>query len=65
LADRVKVLVMNAHAWHGGLENRTDRPRTALQPGNEDISYGWTAQDKQHDGRKQHISHVQKNTEGG
>lgn len=24
------VVVMNAHAWHGGLENRTDRPRLAL-----------------------------------
>jgi hypothetical protein len=24
------VLVMNAHLWHGGLANRTDRPRTAL-----------------------------------
>lgn len=24
------VVVMNAHAWHGGLANRTDRPRTAL-----------------------------------
>ena len=24
------VVVMNAHLWHGGLANRTDRPRTAL-----------------------------------
>ena len=24
------VAIMNAHAWHGGLPNRTDRPRTAL-----------------------------------
>jgi len=24
------VIVMNAHCWHGGQENRTDRPRTAL-----------------------------------
>ena len=24
------VVVMNAHAWHGGLPNRTDHPRTAL-----------------------------------
>ena len=24
------VVVMNAHAWHGGTENRTDRPRCAL-----------------------------------
>jgi ectoine hydroxylase-related dioxygenase (phytanoyl-CoA dioxygenase family) len=24
------VVVMNAHLWHGGLPNRTDRPRTAL-----------------------------------
>lgn len=24
------VLVMNAHLWHGGLPNRTGRPRTAL-----------------------------------
>lgn len=24
------VVVMNAHAWHGGTENRTDRSRTAL-----------------------------------
>lgn len=24
------VVVMNAHAWHGGTANRTDRPRTAL-----------------------------------
>jgi len=24
------VVVMNAHAWHGGLENRTDYPRLAL-----------------------------------
>lgn len=24
------VVVMNAHCWHGGTENRTDRPRCAL-----------------------------------
>ena len=24
------VIVMNAHLWHGGLENRTDHPRTAM-----------------------------------
>ena len=24
------VIVMNAHSWHGGQMNRTDRPRTAL-----------------------------------
>ncbi len=24
------VVVMNAHVWHGGLPNRTDRPRTAM-----------------------------------
>ncbi|MBI1313102.1 phytanoyl-CoA dioxygenase family protein [bacterium] len=24
------VVVMNAHCWHGGTANRTDRPRTAL-----------------------------------
>jgi ectoine hydroxylase-related dioxygenase (phytanoyl-CoA dioxygenase family) len=24
------VVVMNAHAWHGGTENKTDRPRCAL-----------------------------------
>jgi ectoine hydroxylase-related dioxygenase (phytanoyl-CoA dioxygenase family) len=24
------VVVLNAHVWHGGLANRTDRPRTAL-----------------------------------
>jgi len=24
------VVVMNAHAWHGGTENRTDRPRCAM-----------------------------------
>jgi hypothetical protein len=24
------VIVMNAHLWHGGTENRTDQPRTAL-----------------------------------
>ena len=24
------VIVMNAHCWHGGQANRTDRPRTAL-----------------------------------
>lgn len=24
------VVVMNAHVWHGGLPNRTDKPRTAL-----------------------------------
>jgi ectoine hydroxylase-related dioxygenase (phytanoyl-CoA dioxygenase family) len=24
------VVVMNAHAWHGGLPNETSRPRTAL-----------------------------------
>ena len=24
------VIVMNAHLWHGGLANRTDRPRTAI-----------------------------------
>jgi ectoine hydroxylase-related dioxygenase (phytanoyl-CoA dioxygenase family) len=24
------VVIMNAHLWHGGTENRTDRPRTAL-----------------------------------
>jgi ectoine hydroxylase-related dioxygenase (phytanoyl-CoA dioxygenase family) len=24
------VIVVNAHLWHGGLANRTDRPRTAL-----------------------------------
>lgn len=24
------IVVMNAHCWHGGTENRTDRPRTAL-----------------------------------
>jgi hypothetical protein len=24
------VVVMNAHAWHGGTENRTERPRCAL-----------------------------------
>lgn len=24
------VVIMNAHAWHGGLDNRTERPRTAV-----------------------------------
>ena len=24
------IAIMNAHAWHGGLPNNTDRPRTAL-----------------------------------
>src|SRR5262249_30220140 len=24
------VVVMNAHMWHGGLANQTDKPRTAL-----------------------------------
>ena len=24
------VIVINAHLWHGGMENRTDQPRTAL-----------------------------------
>ena len=24
------VVVMNAHLWHGGMENRSDRPRRAL-----------------------------------
>lgn len=24
------VVIANAHCWHGGLDNRTDRPRTAL-----------------------------------
>jgi hypothetical protein len=24
------VVIMNAHLWHGGTENRTDQPRTAL-----------------------------------
>ena len=24
------IAVMNAHAWHGGMPNRTDKPRTAL-----------------------------------
>ena len=24
------VVVMNAHIWHGGLANRTDKPRTAM-----------------------------------
>lgn len=24
------IAIMNAHAWHGGMPNKTDRPRTAL-----------------------------------
>lgn len=24
------VVIMNAHMWHGGLGNRTDKPRTAM-----------------------------------
>ena len=24
------VVVMNAHAWHGGTDNRTDHPRRAM-----------------------------------
>ena len=24
------VVIMNAHAWHGGMANQTDRPRTAI-----------------------------------
>jgi len=30
MAPAGTVVVMNAHAWHGGTENRTDNPRCAL-----------------------------------
>ncbi len=29
-ADAGDVIVMNAHLWHGGTANRTDKPRTAV-----------------------------------